>query len=148
MIRREKDMEPVVRASVKAAFRGRCFTIKTHPDMYEGGGKPDIIACCYGMMVGIELKKHPGRPSPSQKSWLKMINDAGGFGCFIVYRDGKFYLVLPWQVDEFSYKKSTMSTWQELKAVKIGDSTYLNLEPLKLAVHLNAVNNSKEYLNG
>ena len=59
---------------------------------YWGGGGftksgiPDIIACCYGWFLGIELKGPRGHPTDLQLYHLKMIDQAKGFA-FLLYPD-------------------------------------------------------------
>ena len=58
-----------------------CYFIK-----YWGGGEftkagvPDILVCCNGKFLGVEVKAPNGRPSPLQIHNLKKIDDSGGYG--------------------------------------------------------------------
>lgn len=61
-----------------------CWFIK-----YWGGGKftkagiPDIICCCEGMFLAIEVKSSKGKPSLLQLKKLKDIDDAWGFAILL-----------------------------------------------------------------
>ena len=61
-----------------------CYYIK-----YWGGGEftkagiPDILCCCNGRFLGIEVKAQNGKPSPLQIHNLKQIDEAGGFGILL-----------------------------------------------------------------
>ena len=41
-------------------------------------GTPDVIACCKGQFIGIEVKKEGENPTPIQKLNIKLIKQAGG----------------------------------------------------------------------
>ena len=53
---------------------------------YTKTGIPDLLVCCNGYFLGIELKAPNGRPSPLQIHNLKKIDEAGGFG-ILLYPD-------------------------------------------------------------
>lgn len=64
-----------------------CWFVK-----YWGGGQftkagiPDILCCCNGFFIGIEVKASNGKPSELQIHNLKKIDEAGGFG-ILLYPD-------------------------------------------------------------
>lgn len=47
---------------------------------YTKDGVPDLIVCCNGYFLGIELKSEDGKPSELQKWNLEQIRNAGGIG--------------------------------------------------------------------
>lgn len=49
-------------------------------------GIPDILCCCNGYFVGIEVKAPNGKPSLLQLHNLKKIDQAGGYG-ILLYPD-------------------------------------------------------------
>lgn len=56
------------------------FWFKVHGGPYQQAGLPDIIGCCEGVFVGIEVKR-PGREgtlTERQKAALQAVKDAGG----------------------------------------------------------------------
>lgn len=69
-----------------------CWFIK-----YWGGGEytkagiPDILVCCNGHFIGVEIKAPRGKPSPLQIRNLKKIHDAGGFAVLLYPRDIDFF---------------------------------------------------------
>lgn len=73
----EKQFENKVKKFLKEQG---CYFIK-----YWGGGQftkagiPDIICCCNGYFVGVELKSSIGRPSKLQLYNLEKIEESGGY---------------------------------------------------------------------
>ena len=70
---------------VKCVLNDRgCYIIK-----YWGGGDftkvgvPDILICCKGYFIGVEVKSSKGIPSAVQISNLKRIRSAGGYGILL-----------------------------------------------------------------
>lgn len=65
-----------------------CYVIK-----YWGGGKftkagiPDLLVCCNGIFLGIELKAAKGRPSKLQLYNLEKIKESGGYGILLYPKD-------------------------------------------------------------
>ena len=53
---------------------------------YTKSGIPDLLVCCNGYFLGVELKAPSGKPSPLQIHNLKKIDEAGGFG-ILLYPD-------------------------------------------------------------
>lgn len=50
---------------------------------YTRAGVPDLLICCNGHFLGVELKAPNGRPSQLQKAELRHIKDAGGLGILL-----------------------------------------------------------------
>ncbi|MDO5361949.1 MAG: VRR-NUC domain-containing protein [Eubacteriales bacterium] len=77
----EKNFENRVKAFLKEQG---CYFIK-----YWGGGEftkagvPDILVCCNGKFLGVEVKAQTGRPKMLQVQNLKKINEAGGYGVLL-----------------------------------------------------------------
>ena len=69
-----------------------CFLIK-----YWGGGQftksgiPDILICCGGYFVAVEVKATRGTPSPVQISTLRKIRNAGGYGILLYPKDWDYF---------------------------------------------------------
>ena len=80
----EKNFENRVKKFLKDEG---CYFIK-----YWGGGEytkagvPDILCCCNGCFIGIEIKSQTGRPSPLQIHNLKEINKSAGYA-ILLYPD-------------------------------------------------------------
>lgn len=81
----EKNFEEKVKKYLKEQG---CWFIK-----YWGGGGytksgvPDLLVCCEGWFIGIELKAPNGRPSELQKFNLNQIEASGGIGLILYPKD-------------------------------------------------------------
>lgn len=53
---------------------------------YTKSGIPDLLVCCEGWFLGIEIKAPKGKPSELQLYNLKKIDEAGGLG-ILLYPD-------------------------------------------------------------
>lgn len=51
--------------------------------VYTKTGIPDLLVCCNGRFVGVEVKAPNGRPSELQLYNLRKIDEAGGFGVLL-----------------------------------------------------------------
>jgi hypothetical protein len=91
---KEKDLHEKVRKWIFESYPGS-FVYKSNDR--STAGIPDILACCNGIMVGIEIKLNH-KLSPLQAAVLKKINRAGGMG--LVWKKDQVELV-----DHFSIKK-------------------------------------------
>lgn len=80
---REKEFENTVKDFLKE--KG-CWFLKTWSNGIQREGVPDILACCNGYFVGIELKAQNGKPSELQLWNIKNIRKAGGIG-IVLYPD-------------------------------------------------------------
>lgn len=54
-------------------------------------GIPDLLVCCNGRFVGVEIKAPNGRPSALQLYNLKKIDEAGGFGFLLYPKDYELF---------------------------------------------------------
>ena len=54
---------------------------------YTKSGIPDILVCCDGFFLGIEVKAPHGKPSELQLYNLRKIDEAGGFGILLYPKD-------------------------------------------------------------
>ena len=77
----EKQFENKVKAFLKDQG---CYFIK-----YWGGGQftkagvPDLLVCCNGRFLGVELKASGGKPTELQLHHLDQIRKAGGIGILL-----------------------------------------------------------------
>lgn len=55
-----------------------CYYIKTHGDRFSKVGTPDLIICCNGYFLGVEVKAEKGRASALQLYHIEQIHKAGG----------------------------------------------------------------------
>jgi len=54
---------------------------------YTKSGIPDLLVCCNGYFLAVELKSSTGKPSDLQKYHIREIRKAGGIA-FVLYPDG------------------------------------------------------------
>lgn len=81
--------ETAFKNKVKTLLQNRgCYVIK-----YWGGGNytkkgvPDLLVCCDGRFIGIELKAPTGEPSDLQLYNLRKIHQAGGLAILLYPKD-------------------------------------------------------------
>lgn len=60
-----------------------CWYVKFFANRNTKVGVPDILACCGGVFVGIEVKGPCGRPSELQLYNCRRINKAGGVAAVV-----------------------------------------------------------------
>ncbi len=105
----EKRFENKVKAMLKEYG---CYFVK-----YWGGGKftqdgvPDLLVCCGGYFVGIELKATHGRPSDLQLVKLKQITDAGGVGFLLYPKDYECFREFIKEVTTFGVDPLDLIRW-------------------------------------
>ena len=80
----EKQFENKVKAFLKEQG---CWILKTWSNGIQRSGVPDLLVCCNGHFIGIELKGPRGKPSELQLWNLKKIEEAGGFA-WLLYPSG------------------------------------------------------------
>lgn len=73
----EKNFENKVKRYLKE--KG-CWTLKTWSNGVQRSGVPDLLICCNGYFLGVELKAPNGKPSELQIYNIDEIVRAGGFG--------------------------------------------------------------------
>jgi hypothetical protein len=133
----EKELQKLMERSIKLAFPDAMVYV-THPDQYEGAGKPDLQCCIHGCWVGLELKVQPNRPSDAQMAHLRFEAKAGGLsGVVSRWGDGvvRFKMFTPAE-DGFTYKQALRHQWIALPEVVIGKWTYLNLNAIKALIEI------------
>ena len=60
-----------------------CWFVKFFANAYTKSGIPDILCCCNGYFVAIEVKAPNGKPSELQKWNIEKINREFGFGVIL-----------------------------------------------------------------
>jgi hypothetical protein len=80
---REKDFEKKVKAFL--VDQG-CWILKTWSNGIQREGIPDLLVCCDGYFLGIELKAPNGKPSELQLWNIDQIKKAGGIA-MVLYPD-------------------------------------------------------------
>lgn len=81
----EKNFENRVKQFLKDKH---CWVLKYWGGAaYTKSGIPDLLVCCCGQFIGVELKASNGKPSELQLYNLRQIEAAGGFGCLLYPKD-------------------------------------------------------------
>lgn len=79
----EKNFENKVKAFLKEQG---CWFLKTWSNGVQRSGVPDLLVCCNGYFMGIELKAPNGKPSELQLWNVQKIREAGGIA-IVLYPD-------------------------------------------------------------
>lgn len=78
---KEKNFENKIKDFLK---ENKCWFIKYWGGgFYTKDGTPDILCCCKGRFIAIEVKAPDGKPTLIQCQKLKQINDAGGYAILL-----------------------------------------------------------------
>lgn len=80
----EKNFENRIKAYL--AYQG-CWHVKYFANRNTRSGVPDILSCCGGTFVGIEVKASHGKPSELQLYNCRKIDQAGGIGLVVWPQD-------------------------------------------------------------
>jgi len=72
---REKAFETKVKKFLKDQ---NCWVLKTWSNGVQRSGVPDLLVCCNGYFLGVELKNETGKPSELQLWNIDEIRKAGG----------------------------------------------------------------------
>ena len=88
----EKHFENRIKAFLKDEG---CWFVKYWAGAaYTKSGIPDILVCCGGYFLGVEVKASHGRPSELQLYNLKKIDDAGGYAILLYPDDFEIFKML------------------------------------------------------
>lgn len=79
----EKQFETQVKAFLKE--KG-CWVLKTWSNGIQREGVPDLLVCCEGIFLAVELKAAKGKPSKLQLWNIDQIREAGGVA-IVLYPD-------------------------------------------------------------
>jgi Holliday junction resolvase len=64
-----------------------CWVVKFFANAYTKRGIPDLLVCCNGYFLGVELKAPNGKPSELQLWNIKKIKEAGGIALVLYPKD-------------------------------------------------------------
>lgn len=82
---KEKTFENKIKKFLKD---NNCYFIKYWSGGYfTESGIPDLLVCCNGYFLGLEIKAEKGEPSELQKYNIKKIQETGGFGIVLYPKD-------------------------------------------------------------
>lgn len=79
----EKNFENKVKAFLNEQ---NCWLLKTWSNGVQRSGVPDLLICCNGYFIGVELKAPNGKPSELQLWNIEKIREAGGIA-IVLYPD-------------------------------------------------------------
>lgn len=71
----EKNFENKVKKFLKEQ---NCWVLKTWSNGVQRSGVPDLLVCCNGYFLGVELKAENGKPSELQLWNIDKIRESGG----------------------------------------------------------------------
>ena len=103
---KEKAPENKVKAYLKSLGRS---VLKYNPEFFGQAGTPDLLVCCNGYFLGIEIKQEKGRPSKLQLEKIEQIKNAGGIS-FVLKPSGfeDFKTLIKELINEDSKRKIKM----------------------------------------
>lgn len=81
---------------------------------YTKAGIPDLLVCCNGWFLGVELKAPNGKPSPLQIHNLKKIDEADGFAILLYPKDFELFTTLIKAIHN-QHMAVVMDVYEELK---------------------------------
>lgn len=103
---KEKTFENQVKNFLKS--KG-CWVLKTWSNGVQRQGVPDLLVCCNGYFIGVELKNETGKPSVLQLWNIKEIRKSGGIG-IVLYPD---------QFDQFKEMIELLMLGYEVRAYEV-----------------------------
>ena len=74
---------------------------------YTKDGVPDLLVCCNGFFLAIELKAENGKPSKLQLWNIDKIREAGGIAIVLYPHQFGAFKSLVWQLQEFLHHSAT-----------------------------------------
>ncbi len=80
----EKEFENCVKDFLRIE---KCWFLKTWSNGIQKKGTPDLLVCCNGYFVAVEVKAESGTPTKLQIAKLRQIRKANGFS-FVLYPSG------------------------------------------------------------
>ena len=86
----EKQFEQKVKAFLASQ---ECWVLKTWSNGVQREGVPDLLVCCNGYFMAVELKAEHGHPSPLQEWNIQQIRKAEGIA-IVLY---------PYQFEKFKH---------------------------------------------
>lgn len=110
----EKNFENRVKKFLKEQG---CYFIKYWGGAaYTKSGVPDLLVCCNGHFVGIEVKAEKGKPSELQIYNLREIDKAGGYGVLLYPEDFEQFKVFIEYLNKLTIKYAAEWVYKGLKS--------------------------------
>ena len=98
--RKEKQFEDKVKTFL--TDQGNWFIKYWGGAAFTKAGVPDLLVCCFGQFMGLELKADKGEPTLLQLKTLEKIRKSGGWG--ILLYPGDFQAFQKWYGDRMKGK--------------------------------------------
>lgn len=83
---------------------------------YTKSGVPDLLVCCNGQFMGVEVKAQKGKPSELQIYNLRQIDEAGGLAILLYPDDFEHFKALVETAKEFDASVRNMACYETLKS--------------------------------
>lgn len=77
-----------------------CWFVKFFANAYTKSGIPDLLVCCNGYFVGVEVKAPNGKPSELQLWNIEKIKESGGIAMVLYPKDFDDFKKLIYQLKE------------------------------------------------
>ena len=124
----EKNFEDRVKAYLKEC--GCWFVKYWGGGAYTRAGVPDLLVCCRGRFIGIELKAPNGKPEELQLQKLRKIDESGGVAVLLFPADFEIFKLLieklnnyerisPDNLPEYEYFRKVRQKWEQKLSVSI-----------------------------
>lgn len=94
-----------------------CWHLKTWSNGVQRSGVPDLLVCCNGCFIGVELKATNGKPSALQIWNLRKIEESGGYGILLYPSDFELFKGFINSL-QGGLEKNTAYFYKELKGEK------------------------------
>lgn len=102
----EKKFETQVKAYLKEQS---CWILKTWSNGIQRKGIPDLLVCCNGYFLGVELKADNGKASELQKWNINHIRHAGGIAIILYPQQFKAFKAMVQQLKAGRYQAAVVS---------------------------------------
>lgn len=110
----EKNFENKVKKFLKESG---CWFLKYWGGAaYTKSGVPDLLVCCNGHFVGVEVKAERGKPSELQIYNLRKIDEAGGYGILLYPEDFEQFKGFIEHLNKLTIKHAAECVYNSMKS--------------------------------
>ena len=99
----EKNFENRVKKFLESVD---CWLVKFFANAYTKRGVPDLLVCCNGYFIGVELKAPNGKPSELQKWNVNNINKSGGIAVVLYPDQFDLFKELIWHLNNADHHRA------------------------------------------
>lgn len=111
----EKQFENKVKAFLK---NNGCWFLKYWGGAaYTKSGIPDMLVCCKGRFIAVEVKAPNGKPSDLQIYNLRQIDRAGGLAILLYPKDYDLFKKLVKVPDDREIYEELKSRWKHFESI-------------------------------